>query len=335
MMSDDARALLKKPAVQAGVLLGTLVLALLSNLLFGEPGSPLNFLPILFAILIVAEIAYFVGSEVKEGAEKHGWKHEVVDTVIALAIALGIWFGASFLLNTSSPISAVVSCSMLPNLQRGDFVLVQGAPVKAYRISMSQGELDSLAASKALITYPGGNASIYGSIYPYCLNSRQSPVCQAFIQTPESVVEEKGAFTYRYERCPVHFQNGTDAVAPCLKSVEFKGEEYLANFSNDVVVYQPPQGDLYSAIGDIVHRVMFQIDVDGKQYYLTRGDNNPLLDMQVYDYSTGITNHPIPQDRLRGKVIGRIPLLGYFKLFLSGYFQEDAQCRTQLEFTHI
>ena len=48
---------------------------------------------------------------------------------------------------------------------------------------------------------------------------------------------------------------------------------------------------------------------------------------QVYHYGDIV--------RLRGKVIGRIPILGYFKLFIQGYFQEDSQCRTQLEFTHV
>ena len=336
MTPSDFPALLgelKKTHVQLIALFSTLALALITNALFGDPKSGLSFLPILFGFLVALEIGYFVSIEVKEGAAKHGWKHEALDTAIALVIALGIWFGASFLLNTSTPLSAVVSCSMLPNLQRGDFVVVQGAPVDAYEISMTQAELDSLNAP-ATITYPGGEAVINGSIFPYCVADRSRPACQALITAPDSVIEKKGPFTYRYERCNLSYSNGSLAQTPCLKSIDFHGTEYLTSFSNDVVVYQPQPQDAYAQIGDIVHRVFFQIDAGGAKYYLTRGDNNPFLDIQAYDYRTGVYNRPVPAGRLRGKVIGRIPLLGYFKLFISGFLQEDPQCRTQLEFTH-
>jgi hypothetical protein len=163
-------------------------------------------------------------------------------------------------------------------------------------------------------------------------------ICQFFIEHPESVIEEKGAFTYKYETCQLNYSSGEKKTEPCLRSVTFHGYEYLTNFSNDVLVYQPVAGDVFSRIGDIVHRAMFKIDVtdgDGGIYYLARGDNNPLLDLQVYDYSTGTGNSPVPEENLRGKVLFRVPCLGYFKLFISGYLQEDAQCKTQLGFDHV
>ena len=323
---------LKKAPVQLAVLFGTLILFLITNFLLRD--SALGFIPPLLAALIVVEIVAFVGMEVKEGAQAHGWQHEIVDTLIALLVAVALWYGFSFVLNTSSPISGVVSCSMLPNLQRGDFVIVQGAPPKAYDINMTPDELDSLSSKKDLVSYGGNNISIDGSLFPYCLANRGADVCNAFISDPASVSETKGAFSYKYKKCGISFSSGDQEQEPCLKSVVFHGKEYLTNFSNDVVVYQPAPGDLFSQIGDIVHRAMFRINADGKYYYLTRGDNNPVLDMQVYDYSSGIGNHPIPQDRLRGKVILRVPYLGYFKLFLSGYFKEDPQCKTQLTFDH-
>ncbi len=327
----DLKERLKKPHVQAGVLLGTLILFVITNAILRD--GPFAFVPPLFAVLVVIEIVAFVAMEVKDGANKHGWTHEIVDTLIALFVAVAIWFGLSLVLNTSSPISGVVSCSMLPNLQRGDFVIVQGVPIKAYDISMTQAQLDSLSGPSQ-ITYPGGNLSIAGSIFPYCLQNQQSAMCQAFISDPASFTEKKGALTYKYDRCPIAFSRSGTQTEPCLRSVVFGGNEYLTNFSNDVVVYQPNPSDYFAQVGDIVHRVMFRIDVDGKYYYLTRGDNNPILDLQVYDYASSLGNHPVPQDRLRGKVIGRIPYLGYFKLFLSGYFKEDPQCKTQLTFDH-
>ncbi len=331
-MPADLKELFRKWPYQVATLIVTLALFLITNTVLG--GGSLGFVPIILALLIVVEIAVFVGMEVKEGAQKHGWKHEVVDTIIALAVAVAIWYGLSFVLNTNSPVSGVVSCSMLPNLQRGDFVIVQGAPIKAYDINMTQAELDSLSG-RSLVAYPGGNISLEGSLFAYCAMDRKNDLCQAFITFPENVTEQKGPFTYHYERCGIAMSSGSSLSEPCLKSVEFKGREYLTNFSNDVIVYQPVKGDLFSYVGDIVHRAMFRIDAGGKYYYLTRGDNNPVLDIQQFDYGSGLGNHPPPQQNVRGRVVFRIPWLGYFKLFISGYFDEDPQCRTQLTFTHV
>lgn len=324
---------LSKSHVQLIVLFATLALFLITNTLFGGSRS-LGFLPPLIGVLIVVEIVAFVGMEVKDGANKHGWKHEIVDTFIALLVAVAVWYGTAFILNTSSPISGVVSCSMLPNLYRGDFIIVQGAVPQAYEIEMSQSELDSLN-DRATISYNGNNVSMDGSIFSYCIISPSSEVCRVFSDDPEKIIEKKGAFTYRYEQCPVAYSDGSMASMPCLKSVAFKGKEYLTNMSHDTIVYASPKGSLYALIGDIVHRVMFKINVGNDSYYLTRGDNNPVLDLQVYDYGRGLTNMPISEENVRGKVIARIPFLGYFKLFIHGYLQEDPQCRMQLEYTHV
>jgi signal peptidase I len=325
----DIRAIIAKPLA---VLLGTLILFLIANWLLRDNAS-LNFIPTLIALLVVVELFAYVGLEVKDGAQAHGWKHEALDTLIALLVAVAAWYGISFLLNTSSPISAVVSCSMLPHLQRGDFVIVQGAPISAYDINMSAAELSSLSGP-ATVFYDGTNITMEGSLYSYCVSYNAS-VCEAFEQDPAAVVEQKGAFTYHYAACPLSLSNGTSLYEPCLTTVTFDGRDYPANFSNDIIVYQPPAGDVYASVGAIVHRVMFRINVSGEDYYLTRGDNNPILDLQVYDYSTGASNHPIPQDDVQGKVIARVPLLGYFKLFLSGFLQEDPQCKSQLTFYHV
>ncbi len=319
---------LKETKVQAAIIGATFVLFLITTF-FGIP-----VLPILFGIAIAIEIFAFVAFEVKSGVKHHGWKNEILDTVIALAFAIVLWYGAGFLLNTETPVSGVVSCSMLPNLQRGDFVFVQGAEVNAYDIEMTSSQVESLSGP-AKITYGNESKTIPGSIFPYCVSNLGSSMCNQFVQNPSSFVEKKGAFTYRYERCPLTYKDGSQAYQPCLKSVEFEGTEYLTNYSNDIIIFQPPSHDFYSIIGDIVHRTFFRINVDGEYYYVTRGDNNPFLDIQAYDYRYGMVNRPVPEEYLRGKVIGRLPLLGYFKLFISGFFSADSQCDTQLEYVHV
>jgi len=317
---------MQKTHVQFAILFGTLIIYLLVKSF--SPG-----LGVAIGVLIAVEIFVMVGLEIRQGAKESGWEHEVIDTIIALVVALAIWFSASFILNTGSPLSGVVSCSMLPNLHRGDFVVVQGATVDAYTINMTKEEFDSLTSGKTTIS--GLNGSIHGSAYSYCVYHRQEQACKDFISKPETVVETTGPFTLRYGKCQIDYDKGSPSYGPCLESIEFKGTKYLANFSNDIIVYKSDPGNLYSTIGDIVHRVYFKINVDGENYYLTKGDNNPILDNQVYDYSSDVGNAPIPQRNVKGRVLFRIPLLGYFKLFISGFYLEDPQCSTQLNYEHV
>lgn len=317
------------------VLLFTLFIFLIFKSIFST-GS-LSFLPNLVLIAIFIEIVYFVTIEVKEGTKNNGLKHEAIDTLIALGVALILWYGSGFILNTNSPISAVVSCSMLPNLDRGDFVIVQGTnEIKAHTIDLSQSELESLTQNPS-INYLGKNITIQGSIFAFCALDKSiganSEVCSVFQKNPQEIIENKGVFQYRYEKCPITI-NKNEYTQPCLKSVTYRGNEYLTNFSNDIIVYSPKANEPYSAFGDIVHRAMFKINSEGKTYYLTRGDNNPILDLQTYDYSKGTFNSPIESQQNKGKVILRIPYLGYFKLVVSGFFNEPEQCRTQLKFDH-
>ena len=317
------------------ILVGTLLLFLISNSIFRA--TSLSFVPIIFGILIVIEMLFFVGSEMREGAINNCWKEEAIETGKALLAAVIFWFALCFVLSTSSPISAVVSCSMLPNLNRGDFILVQGSVPSAYLIDMNAEELRSLN-DNAFVTYSGGNITINGSIFPYCL-ANSGPVCEEFKNKPENVVEQKGVFTYHYQACGFSIATNANAnrneyTMPCVKSITFKGRDYLTNFSNDVIVYQPRSSDYYAAVGDIVHRAMFRINYNGTKYYLTRGDNNPILDVQVYDYVSKRGNAPINEAQLRGREILSVPYLGYYKLFLSGFFNEDTQCMTQLKFDH-
>jgi len=72
-----------------------------------------------FGLLIGLCIVWAVVLEFAQGAHEHGLKDEIKETFIALALALLVWFGAGFLLHTSSPLNAIVSCSMLPHIARG------------------------------------------------------------------------------------------------------------------------------------------------------------------------------------------------------------------------
>lgn len=61
---------------------------------------------------------------------KHLWRNEyfqtIVMTVSMVMVFLAFWYGTQWVLNTEHPALAVVSTSMLPTLNVGDLIIVQG-----------------------------------------------------------------------------------------------------------------------------------------------------------------------------------------------------------------
>ncbi|MFH2106883.1 MAG: hypothetical protein ABII22_06500 [Candidatus Micrarchaeota archaeon] len=308
---------LQKWYAQIAIILGTLFLFIITKNIF-------------FGIMIVLEIIIFVGLEVRQGATKHGWKNEIVDTLIAFGVALGFWIFLCIVLQTSSPISAVVSCSMLPNLERGDFVIVQGSQINAEEITMTKTEFEEFSKTTVLVN---NGVKLNGSLYANCFGLSPkgellisvNKTCQDFYNNPSNYHEQKGPVTIYYSSCNLKTAEGS-IKAPCVKEYGFKGKKYPINHDGDITVYQPSKEDIYSKIGDIVHRTQFIINVEGEKYYVTKGDNNQIFDVQMYAYGMGNT----PAKTLKGKVLFRIPYLGYLKLFISGLFFEDGQCKTLL-----
>ncbi len=336
-MKIDIEKLLKNPPFELLIILLTLAAYVISLSIFvpEDPNGAASPIPLIIAGLVVIEILFFVGVEVKEGVQKKGWKHEVLDTLLAVIIAVALWFALGFLLNTSTPISAVASCSMLPSFERGDFIIVQGSEPKAYEISMTRDELDALGGPFD-VEFQDTTYIFDEPLYTYCQCHPSEELCAAFREYPELFTESAGPFTYHYAECGFTYKNGVRGEGPCLEYLEFKGKKYYQNLSNDVVVYVPSRGDYYSSVGDIVHRAFFRIDINGETYYLTKGDNNPIMDNQNYYCSKpSIKNHPIPEENVKGKVILRVPYLGYLKLFVSGLWNEDEQCRWLLSYTTV
>jgi len=322
----DLEKFLDNPYVQGVILLIGLGIYLL---------SPDDSIRLLSGAFVAALIIGMVLFEIKEGAKEHGWKNEVKDTLVTLLIAVGIWFAIQFLLNTSSPISAVVTCSMLPNLQRGDFAVVQGAPITAYNIEMTPDEFHSIKQD-AIFSHNGTEYKVKGSLYSYCIFTRPE-LCKDFIADPTKFVETHGPFKFHYSLCSIDIRDKGKIAEPCVTNVEFKGKNYPVNISNDIIVYQPSKTEIYSLSGDIIHRAYFKINIANSSeiYYLTKGDNNQVLDIQVYDYIRNMGNDPIAHEKTKGKLLFRVPILGYYKLIISFYFTEPPQCKMTLNYQHL
>ena len=270
-----------------------------------------------FGLLIGLGILSLVALEFLQGASEHGVKSEIKETAIALLLAVVVWFGAGFILQTSSPLNAIVSCSLLPHVQRGDMVILQGGQITAPHENIS-----SVQGLEAAQVYQNGKfvSVVNGSIYSYCSLHGSDGICASFISSPANFTEKHGGLTFGYERCEIVYpKTGMRQFGPCVSWLEVNNNRYYENLNNSIVVYQPGKDEYYSRVGDIIHRafILLTASDDGKTYFLTKGDNNPIFDMQVYDEASGTGNRPVEVSRSKGRVILQIPYLGYLKLFIS------------------
>jgi len=79
-------------------------------------------------------------------------------------------------------------------------------------------------------------------------------------------------------------------------------EIYAAPETGDIIVFRKPTDPSEF----IVHRAVNKVHRGNSWFFKTKGDSNLSSD-----------NWEVPDDYVIGKVVGRVPLLGYFKIFLG------------------
>ncbi len=286
----------------------------------------------LIGVITVILIIFFVFYDFKSNAKKVGLINELKETALAIALALIFWFGLGLALGTSSPISAIASCSMVDSIGRGDLIVIKREPTYvADVINVKKEDIESLNKEEVEVIKEGSNERIKvkGSLFSYCSNF-YGEICEEFSTNPELFREKRGKFGIGYGKC-----RRSAIEEPCVKWISYNGERYEINNNGDVLVYAPKKEDLfYSILGgaEIVHRASFKlVDERGREYYLTLGDNNNIFDFQFYSYVAGKKNSVVNEEQVKGKVLFNIPYLGYYKLFLVGNFNEDRLCSFPLE----
>lgn len=76
---------------------------------------------------------------------------------------------------------------------------------------------------------------------------------------------------------------------------------------NDVVTYRSTDPAFYGIL--VTHRVINIEESNGEKTYITKGDHNETIDRT-----------PVKFNQIQGKVIMRIPKIGYIKYFLIEYY---------------
>ncbi len=103
----------------------------------------------------------------------------------------------------------------------------------------------------------------------------------------------------------------SQSMVPTLGVGDFIFIESINDF-DDVSIGAPPDGDilvfLRPDISDeyIVHRAIDGVETVNGWIYQTKGDHNPFPD-----------GFQVPEDRVIGRVINRLPVVGYFSLFIK------------------
>jgi hypothetical protein len=106
-----------------------------------------------------------------------------------------------------------------------------------------------------------------------------------------------------------------------------------ANYPNsDIIVFQRPDLPASNPEGKIVHRIVSEVQVNGKLYFYTKGDGNGAPDVwpnpatSAVDYwqpsptdSSSTYNGAVSQDYVYGKVVMRVPWIGWVSILAQQY----------------
>ncbi len=279
----------------------------------------------IFALLGGLSILLIVGMDIAKGTAKKGIKHEIKEIIIAIVLALTIWFSLVFILGTPIPINAIVSCSMLPDYERGDLIILKGNT----EIDAPNTYVENINSinNTAIIEIGNNSYSVNGSLFVYCMD-KNDELCIDFKTYPDKYYEMHGPLKFNYGICTRKYQDGSIKDTICVKNIEHNNQTYLLNKNSDIMVYEPKKEDLFALTGDIIHRVYLKIESPEGEYYLIKGDNNAVFDLQMYSSAYNRGNSLVSQDQSKGIVILRIPYLGYAKLFLFGMWVEPQGCES-------
>ncbi len=295
------------------------------------------------AISVVAGIALFIVIvvlilvEVMNGFKEEGLGRNLLEIALAVIIVVVFWFGLKALLQTNYPLDVVPSCSMLPSLKRGDLVVLQGiSSVKALKapiISISnssyrefQSNMQNEFLSCVAYNQTGNRATISQIVKPgYIVGFYKNEGAAGGQIVPESS-QHGNLVQFTCGERGITYQNGSTAQEAYTTSVTINGTTIYNDTNNTVVVYATVPDDYFYQLGDsyVVHRAYAVINVSGSYFVLTKGDNNPGLDLQY-------ANYPIGLQYIEGRVLAAIPYLGYLKLVLSSSFVEPAGCNSTVQ----
>ncbi len=154
--------------------------------------------------------------------------------------------------------------------------------------------------------------------------SGRGVTARSSVQTSLRLEDFLGQSRVRNTVCTQTFSDGRARNVTCQQLLLPPGGTDLSlhpGEPGDVVVYEP--NPPVAGTDLIIHRALVQVNASDGTFYLTKGDNNALVDQ-----ATGL-NAPSLKS-IHGKMLFRIPLIGYLKLLLFLQFDTPGNCQYQL-----
>ena len=153
-------------------------------------------------------------------------------------------------------------------------------------------EKKSVSKKKIIIAVVLISVAFFGSFLVYFILqisfNTESPIVVVVSGSMEPEIY-KGDLLFVMGTEPENIKNGT-----------------IIDKDGDIIVFNA-QGLWFGAPQEpIVHRVIDKYQIGDTWYFRTKGDANSLPDQA-----------PVPEDRVIGVVIGKIPLIGWVKIFLT------------------
>ena len=267
-----------------------------------------------------------------ESGKNVGYKKSVIETFAVIAAVLIFWIALIIILGTTTPLDVVPSCSMLPTLQRGDLIVLHKTElnkIKAPIINVSQSDyfamLNNIANESLVCLAYNLTSGYFGESYKNGDLIGLFRIANGYPQLISNYQQSSNLVRYSCTKRGIVNQNGNVSYIAYTSGININGIEINGDRNNSIIVYQTVPNDTFYKLGDtyIVHRVYAIINASGDYYVLTKGDNNPELDMQDNNIPASINN-------TYGTVIASIPYIGYLKLLTSADISEPQGCNSTI-----
>ncbi|MGC8729834.1 MAG: hypothetical protein ACP5RP_00400 [Candidatus Micrarchaeia archaeon] len=300
-----------------------LALMVLYAVFYMYPGISFVISGLAIAIIIIAIVMDF-----RYSIKSTGYKRTVTEIAIGLGAIVVLWLCLIFFLHTNHPLDVVPSCSMLPKIRPGDLLLISGVQnikdINAPIINVTNYSYDSWMQNYQrdeleCVFYDKSNPTRISQNYVegYAIGL-YSPYYNAIV--PNSS-QQYNLVKYTCQERKLLLPNNTYTYIAYTSSISIAGKTIYGDNNNTVIVYKTLPQDSFYKEGSrfVVHRVYAIINASGSYYFLTKGDNNPGLDIQYGNYPASFSD-------IEGKLVYNVPYIGYIKLLLNGELAQTTGC---------